>query len=129
MNEIEALLEKPVFQALGWTLFHFLWQGALVGLGMLAANVALKKRAAETRYAAACVALVLLLAAPAVTFWLLVSSAPESSARVAVAVDFVSRQEQNRNGGEALEAAAAIGADLGDIDSAEPHFALGALIS
>jgi len=77
VNEIETLLEKPGVQALGWTLFHFLWQGSLVGLGMLGANVALKKRSAEARYAACCTALVLLLALPAVTFCVLASTASE----------------------------------------------------
>jgi beta-lactamase regulating signal transducer with metallopeptidase domain len=81
VNEIETLLEKPGVQALGWTLFHFLWQGALVGLGMLGANIALKKRTAEARYAAACMSLVLLLALPIVTLCILLSAPPENAPR------------------------------------------------
>ena len=94
MNEIEILLEKPALQALGWTLFHFLWQGALVGLGMLAANIALRRRSAEARYAAACVALLLLLALPLITFSILLSTGPADEASLHSSAEFVSAPEQ-----------------------------------
>ena len=32
MRHTNALLAHPVFQLLGWTLLHFVWQGALVAL-------------------------------------------------------------------------------------------------
>jgi beta-lactamase regulating signal transducer with metallopeptidase domain len=129
VNEIEALLEKPVFQALGWALFHFLWQGALVGLGMLATNVALKKRAAETRYAAACVALVLLLVLPVVTFWVVLSSTPEAAGRVAAAVEVGGAQERTRAEYYVAEPVVVAGDESRDVEAAEPPITLAALIS
>jgi beta-lactamase regulating signal transducer with metallopeptidase domain len=54
------LLTAPVAQAIGWSLLHLLWQGALVA-GILAAGLALlRDRSAQARYAAACAALALL---------------------------------------------------------------------
>ena len=103
MNEIETLLEKPEVQALGWTLFHFLWQGSLVGLGMLVANVALKRRSAEARYAAACTALVLLLVLPAVTFCVLASTASEMAVPAASSSEFGDALQQAGPSTNALE--------------------------
>jgi len=69
----------------GWTLIHFLWQGALVAA---AAAVALRlagPRSARARYAIACAALCAMLAAPVVTARLMATAAspvfePASSA-------------------------------------------------
>ena len=47
--------------AIGWTLLHSLWQGALVAILLAAALTVV--RSARTRYAAACLALVAILAA------------------------------------------------------------------
>src|SRR6185369_6553780 len=67
MNAIETLLDQPIFQALGWTLIHFIWQGALIALLYLSVSVLLRRWAANVRYAAACGAMLLMLIAPAVT--------------------------------------------------------------
>src|SRR5579875_1983494 len=70
-----------MIQALGWTLVHFLWEGAAIALLLF---VALPwARRASARYAIALAALVLMSAAPVVTFCALRSSpaaAVESSA-------------------------------------------------
>lgn len=67
MNAIETLLDQPIFQALGWTLIHFIWQGALIALLYLSVSVLLRRWAANVRYAAACGAMLLMVIAPAVT--------------------------------------------------------------
>jgi bla regulator protein blaR1 len=67
MNAIETLLEQPIFQALGWTLIHFIWQGALIAVLYLSVSVLLRRFAANVRYAAACGAMLLMLIAPVVT--------------------------------------------------------------
>jgi beta-lactamase regulating signal transducer with metallopeptidase domain len=64
-----ALFSGHFFSALGWALFHFLWQGALVagivlGLGSLLAN-----RPPAVRYALACAGLATMLALPIATAW------------------------------------------------------------
>lgn len=67
MNAIAELLDKPIFQALGWTLIHFIWQGALIGILYLSASLILRRRSANARYATACMAMLLMLIAPAAT--------------------------------------------------------------
>ena len=51
----------------GWTLVHFVWQGALVGLVAGAALWLLRSASAQTRYVVACAALVAMTAAPIIT--------------------------------------------------------------
>jgi beta-lactamase regulating signal transducer with metallopeptidase domain len=54
--------------ALGWTLLHFLWQGALIA-GLLAAALALLRQAgSRARYAASCAAILLMLISAVATF-------------------------------------------------------------
>jgi beta-lactamase regulating signal transducer with metallopeptidase domain len=53
---------------LGWTLLHFLWQGALIA-GLLAAALALLRHAgSRARYAASCAAMLLMLICAVATF-------------------------------------------------------------
>jgi D-alanyl-D-alanine endopeptidase (penicillin-binding protein 7) len=56
------------WSALGTSVVHFLWQGTLVGLAAWIVLELLHERRASTRYAVACVALLLCLGAFAVTF-------------------------------------------------------------
>jgi D-alanyl-D-alanine endopeptidase (penicillin-binding protein 7) len=51
--------------SLGWTLLHFVWQGALIGCATAVLLVALRNARSETRYAVACGALLLCIAWPA----------------------------------------------------------------
>jgi beta-lactamase regulating signal transducer with metallopeptidase domain len=67
MTAIEALLQQPASQAIGWALLQFVWQGALVGLLTAAALVALRRSAADVRYVVATIGLSLMLTMPAVT--------------------------------------------------------------
>lgn len=61
------LFTGEFFGALGWALFHFLWQGALVAALLAAFRVALARRSPALRYAAACGALALMLVLPVAT--------------------------------------------------------------
>ena len=85
MNSIEILFQKPVFHALGWALLHFVWQGALVASLFSIFSALARKRSANLRYAAACSALLLLLIAPIVTFFILYTSAGPVAAAGSVA--------------------------------------------
>ena len=67
----------PALHAIGWTLLHFLWQGALVGAVYAALRPWLP--AGEVRYAAALVALALLVLAPLLTLSLLLGPAASLS--------------------------------------------------
>jgi beta-lactamase regulating signal transducer with metallopeptidase domain len=75
MSTIANWLSPEVLRTLGWTLLHFLWQGA--GLAALFAVAAAVCRSASARYALTVSALVLMLASPLVTFtWLRAQAYP-----------------------------------------------------
>ncbi|HKB12650.1 MAG TPA: hypothetical protein VKD69_18435, partial [Vicinamibacterales bacterium] len=69
----------PLLQTAGWTLIHFVWQGAAIALVMATALRLLRDRSANARYLIACVGLVAMLAAPALTARL-IWTAPASTA-------------------------------------------------
>jgi bla regulator protein BlaR1 len=69
--------------SLGWTLLHFVWQGAIVGGVAALLLVALRRARPETRYAVACAALLVCALWPAVEFATLLrtgAAAPAGSA-------------------------------------------------
>lgn len=59
-------ISPELLQALGWTLVHFIWQGAALAALFAVANTACRR--ATTRYALAVITLVLMMAAPVITF-------------------------------------------------------------
>jgi len=66
MSNFVSWISPEVLRTLGWTLLHFLWQGA--GLAAIFAVAAAVCRSAAVRYALAVSALVLMMASPVVTF-------------------------------------------------------------
>jgi len=60
---------------LGWTLLHFLWQGAAIAALYAVARRVFASRSSNARYLLACAALALMIAAPAVT-WLRLADVP-----------------------------------------------------
>ena len=71
MNPILSLATQPWAQSLGWTLLHFLWQGAALGFLAWMMLLLLQSSSAKARYVAACGFLVLMVATPLATFLLL----------------------------------------------------------
>lgn len=67
MTAIVQLSALPLVHALGWTLLHFCWQGALVGIGLACALDLLPSRASRLRYSIACAAMALMVLLPAGT--------------------------------------------------------------
>jgi beta-lactamase regulating signal transducer with metallopeptidase domain len=65
---------------IGWTLVHFVWQGAAIAVVIAAALAACRRASAQARYAVACFGLAALLAAPAATAIMLRSSSATSPA-------------------------------------------------
>ncbi|PYT96327.1 MAG: hypothetical protein DMG38_24385 [Acidobacteria bacterium] len=59
-------ISAELLQALGWTLLHFIWQGAALAALLAMANAVCRR--ATTRYAFAVITLALMMAAPLVTF-------------------------------------------------------------
>ena len=82
MTPIETWVQTPLAQAIGWTLVHSLWEGALVALVLAAALWAL--RSPRARYAAACLAMLIMLAAFGFTFARLM---PQQRGRVVTVVN------------------------------------------
>src|SRR5713226_2425142 len=69
MSNFASWISPEILRTLGWTLLHFLWQGA--GLAALFAVACAVCRSAAARYALAVGALVLMMVSPVVTFsWL-----------------------------------------------------------
>ena len=68
MNEA-YLVSGPLVDRLGETLLHFLWQGALIlAIYMIVRRLLFSGSGAEVRYVLACSTMVVLVAAPLVTF-------------------------------------------------------------
>jgi GWxTD domain-containing protein len=74
MKSLEILIASPAAAAIGWTLLHSLWEGAIIAAVLGAMLLVL--RTARARYLAACVALLALLALFTLT---LLRLAPESA--------------------------------------------------
>jgi D-alanyl-D-alanine endopeptidase (penicillin-binding protein 7) len=60
-----SIVAASLVSSIGWTLLHFVWQGALIGCATAVALIAMRNARPEQRYALACTALLLCLAWPA----------------------------------------------------------------
>ncbi len=74
MMALRELTDTPEWSALGATVVHFLWQGAVIGVLAAAALHLLRHRPAASRYAVACGAMVLCLAVFIATFFIVLPS-------------------------------------------------------
>lgn len=66
--------DSTLIEQLGWSLLHFLWQGALIGLVYAATLPATRNATARTRYGIAVITLAALAAAPALTLVVLMQA-------------------------------------------------------
>jgi beta-lactamase regulating signal transducer with metallopeptidase domain len=66
MTTLAHGISPKLLQTLGWTLLHFVWQGAALAALFAVANTVCRR--ATTRYALAVLTLALMIAAPVVTF-------------------------------------------------------------
>ncbi|MCH7688435.1 MAG: M56 family metallopeptidase, partial [Planctomycetes bacterium] len=71
MNAILNALRHPVSERLGWSLIHLLWQGTVVAMLLAGLLWLLRRRSANSRYVAACAALLLLPTLLIVTYRIL----------------------------------------------------------
>jgi len=74
MNPLPTSAIALIAHALGWTLLHFLWQGALVAFILACLLALLSGRSPQQRYLAACAALVLMTILPFVTFTCIIAA-------------------------------------------------------
>jgi beta-lactamase regulating signal transducer with metallopeptidase domain len=61
---------------MGWTLLHFVWQGACLAVAYAIVRAALRRRSSDARYAAACGAMVAMLVLSVATFAVLYAESP-----------------------------------------------------
>ncbi|MBW3656295.1 MAG: hypothetical protein KY444_09310, partial [Gemmatimonadetes bacterium] len=64
---LSELLRQPLFQALGWSLVHFLWQGTLLVVVVRALLLMLGRASASARYSLACAGLLAMAVIPIAT--------------------------------------------------------------
>jgi GWxTD domain-containing protein len=72
MNTLVFLVRTPLAKALGWTLVHSLWEGALIALAVGAGLLLCRPASARTRYALACggmLAMLVAFTATLITLW------------------------------------------------------------
>ncbi|MEW6744215.1 MAG: M56 family metallopeptidase [Planctomycetota bacterium] len=74
MSLLELIGGVPALRVLGWTLLHFVWQGALVAALLWTGLRLLRGRSANARYATCCAGMIVMLLAPLATLAL----APQS---------------------------------------------------
>jgi GWxTD domain-containing protein len=65
MRMLDAWIANPLAGAVGWTLLHSLWEGAIIAAALMAVLPAM--RSSRSRYAVACAALLLTVAAFSIT--------------------------------------------------------------
>lgn len=68
MSSLDAVLDTPFAYHLGWTLVHFLWQGALVGIAYAVARRWMGETSPQARYWLSLGTLAVLAALPVYTF-------------------------------------------------------------
>ena len=61
---IPGIFDNPAGLRMGWALFHFLWQGALIALALKGALMLVEQRSSRLRYALALACLFLMAALP-----------------------------------------------------------------
>jgi bla regulator protein blaR1 len=68
MSFLNNILSERLIDAVGWTLFHSLWQGALAALGFALVLGLMRRHSARARYFAGVAALMVVLVISVVTF-------------------------------------------------------------
>jgi beta-lactamase regulating signal transducer with metallopeptidase domain/protocatechuate 3,4-dioxygenase beta subunit len=64
-------LHSPIIERIGWTLLHFLWQGAVIAIFFGVLLLVLQRHSANTRYLAGCLAMLLMALVPFATYFLI----------------------------------------------------------
>ena len=77
-----SIATASLVSSIGWTLLHFVWQGALIGCAAAVALIAMRNAKPEQRYAVACGALLLCLVWPALELAARLSGGSDGGAAV-----------------------------------------------
>ena len=96
IRELDAFVQDPLSQAIGWALLQFVWQGALIGVLTAITLAVLRRSAADVRYVVATIALSVMLTVPVVTAVQGINAARRPSQSEAVALRPVTASSQPR---------------------------------
>jgi beta-lactamase regulating signal transducer with metallopeptidase domain len=93
-------IDRAIVESLGWTLLHFIWQGAIVAALLAALDALLSRSRPQLRYLAGCGALLVMLALPVATFVVSESATrgPGASATASIAGNETHRARRIANG-------------------------------
>jgi GWxTD domain-containing protein len=83
VTTLSFLSHQPLVHALGWSLLHFWWQGAVIAILLASVLGLLRGGSPQLRYTIACAGLALMVIAPLATFARLAVSAQAGEARLA----------------------------------------------
>jgi len=89
MIQLDSPMLEVMVTSLGWTLLHFLWQGAVAGVLFGIALACTARASAKTRYHVGLLFLALLAAMPVVTFLWLMPELPTAAAATQIAATVV----------------------------------------
>ncbi|MBI5761457.1 MAG: M48 family metalloprotease, partial [Planctomycetales bacterium] len=67
MSVVERVLSHPLSEVVGWSLVHFVWQGAAITLLLAIALRGMRRSSASARYLIACAALTMMAVCPVLT--------------------------------------------------------------
>ncbi|MBB4635074.1 M56 family metallopeptidase [Longimicrobium terrae] len=87
MSTLLNALSAPLFQAVGWALVNFVWQGLLLAVVFRAILGAMHRAPAQARYLVGCAGLLLMAAAPVAGTVTALRTAPETAAVAQGAAD------------------------------------------
>ena len=76
MKTLTDIIRLPFVETLGWTLLHFVWQGALIALILAALLWLLKNHHPSLRYGLSCASLALMFLCPIITYLVLDTRTP-----------------------------------------------------
>ncbi len=71
---LQTLASHPLVTLMGWTLIHFLWQAAAIGIVVALTLGMMRRNSAHLRYVVACFGLAIMSAAPTITLAYLAAS-------------------------------------------------------
>jgi len=106
MPELWSFASTSVVDVLGWTLVHFVWQGALLAAVLTGALYLLRDHTPRVRYAVSCIVLIALLALPIGTGVLLSQNGPSAETQSTLTVGAAPAELPARSGASTPDSAA-----------------------
>ncbi|NIM13906.1 MAG: M48 family metalloprotease [Candidatus Aminicenantes bacterium] len=106
MNVISSIISENLINALGWTIIHSLWQGAVIAIGFALVMFFMRRFSARTRYLVGVMGLMLVLAMSVVTFVSIYAPGMQGAAAIAGAEGSAPAVTAAENTGENVTLAA-----------------------